>query len=73
MANKMIVSCRDCKWANLIQYDENPVLAECRKKPNITSTKFPYDIDVASTPRFCDMHKKDETEKMIEKRVRVRA
>ena len=38
--NKEIVCCLDCYWANLHQYGNNPVLAECRKKPNTGNVKF---------------------------------
>lgn len=71
-AAKCLVCCKDCFWANLIQYDNNPVLAECRQKPNYYNEKFPYERDVASSLKYCDMHKHDDAEKFIQKRVSVR-
>ena len=67
------VRCRNCFWANLFRYDSNPVLAECRQKPDFTNEQHPYDVDVASTPRYCGMHKyQDEAEKTIQQRISVR-
>ena len=66
--NTKVVCCRDCAWANLIQYGTNPVLAECRKRPNPDSDKFPYERMVASTRWICPTYKHDDQEKEIEKR-----
>ena len=68
-----LVCCKDCFWSNLIQYENNPILAECRQKPNYYSEKFPYDRDVASALKYCAMHKyQDESEKFVQHRVSVR-
>ena len=68
--NTKVVCCRDCAWANLIQYGNNPVLAECRKKPNPDNEKFPYERMVASTRWICPIYSKGNGEKIIEKRER---
>ena len=57
---KKLVCCRDCFWANLIQYENNPVLAECRKKPDFYNPNFPYERDVASTLKYCSNHERQE-------------
>lgn len=69
--NTKVVCCMDCLWANLIQYGNNPVLAECHKKPNPDNDKFPYQREVASARWICPTHKHDDRQKSIEKRVKV--
>lgn len=66
--NTEVVCCRDCLWAHLIQYGDNPVLAECRKKPVPDNDRFPYQREVASTSWICPTYKHDDQEKEIEKR-----
>lgn len=55
MSKDNIRRCRDCKHAHLIQYGNNPVLAECTLKPQHGNERFPYAIDVASSPRYCNL------------------
>lgn len=50
------VCCMDCFWANLHRYNDNPVLAECRNKPDYYNERFPYAVDVASRKKECKMH-----------------
>ena len=66
--NAEVVCCKDCLWANLIQYENNPVLAECHKKPNPDNEKFPYQREVASSRWICPTWKRDNNQKSIEKR-----
>lgn len=68
------VCCMDCFWANLIQYCEHdPVLAECRQKPQLYNERFPYEVEVARVKRICKLHKlQDRSEKTIQKRLKVR-
>ena len=68
------VCCTDCFWASLIQYgDHDPVLAECRQKPQYYSERFPYEVEVARAKRICPMHRhQDASEKTIQKRLKVR-
>lgn len=66
------VCCRNCMHADLIQYGDDPVLAQCLMKPDRYNERFPYDVDVASTPRLCPMHKYTGEEKWIQKRIKVR-
>lgn len=66
--NTEVVCCMDCFWANLIQYGSNPVLAECRKKPNTDNARFPYQREVASSRWICPLYKHDGSEKEIEHR-----
>lgn len=42
------VRCIDCKVGVLIQWDNNPVIVNCRRM---------QDKDVASTPRLCEYFK----------------
>ena len=67
--NTEVVCCMDCAWAHLIQYGNNPLLAECQKKPIFENDKFPYEREVASSRRVCPTWKhQDRHEKTIEKR-----
>lgn len=68
--NTKVVCCLSCFWANLIQYGTNPVLAECRKKPNDGDQRFPYQVEVASAQQICRTYRyQPESEKTIQKRV----
>lgn len=69
--NTDVVCCKDCLHAHLIQYGNNPVLAECHKKPNPGDDKFPYQREVASTRWICPICKHDDQVKEIEKREKV--
>lgn len=60
--------CKCCLWAHLIQYDQNPVLAECLRKPQPYNTCFPYTVEVAGCTRNCTIFKFDPSEKEIEHR-----
>ena len=62
-----MVCCKNCLHACLIQYDRNPILADCTKRPT-GDDKFPYDRDVASSMKNCSMWKLDPNEKQIEHR-----
>ncbi len=64
-----IVCCMDCFWANLMQYEHNPVLAECRMRPNTGDSRFPYSVEVAKAQRICKMHQPQDGEKFIQPRV----
>lgn len=67
MANVSIVRCMTCERCNLIQYGNNPVLAECHKKPQPGNERFPYVREVARVDRICPMHKHTDKVKDIEK------
>ena len=69
------VCCTDCFWSNLIRYGKNdPLLAECRQKPNYGNARFPYAVEVARAKRLCGMHTfQDESEKGVQVRVKVRS
>lgn len=62
------VTCKNCVWSNLIQYDQNPVLAECLRKPQPHNNRFPYKVEVAFCPRNCITWKLDPNTKEIEHR-----
>ena len=66
--NTKVVCCMDCAWANLIQYGNNPVLAECQKRPNPESENFPYERMVASTRWICPSYSEGDSNKTVEKR-----
>ncbi len=57
--NTSICDCTDCFWANLVQYDapREPLLAECTKKPQPHSLRFPYQVEVARAKKKCPMYK----------------
>lgn len=52
------VECTDCLWANLVQYEgpREPLLAECTKKPQPHSPRFPYQVEVARAKKKCPMY-----------------
>lgn len=58
--------CGKCLHSNLIQYDNNPILAQCHKKPDPWNERFPYDTDVAFSPKNCSMYKYTDKEKPVE-------
>lgn len=70
--HKKMVCCRNCKHAALIQYGDNPVLAQCLMKPDRYNDRFPYDVDVASSLKYCAMYQVADIEKTVEKRIQVR-
>lgn len=43
-------SCMNCQHSRLLQYGENPLIAECCAKPQPGNTLFPYERMVASMP-----------------------
>lgn len=62
--------CRYCYHSHLIQYDQNPVLAECMMQPQAGNTRFPYKVEVANVERNCKPFKYDPSPKEIEHRTR---
>jgi len=67
--NKEVVCCMDCFWANLHRYGNNPVLAQCTKKPNPGNARFPYKVEVASARWICPHYKHQDGEKFIQQRI----
>ena len=65
---KVPVTCLTCEHAHLHRYDNNPVLAACRKKPQEGNERFPFEIEIASLLRLCKPYKKSRTTKEIEQR-----
>ena len=57
--NKKIVDGTDCLWARLVQYDapRDPLLAECTRKPQPYSVRFPYTVEVARAKKMCPMYR----------------
>lgn len=43
------VCCMNCKHRRLIRYGNNPILAECYKKPQAGNIKFPYERMIAKS------------------------
>ena len=66
-----LVCCRDCKFSQLLRYDNDPVIAECYKKPNIIG-RHPYERDMAGTMKHCYMFEQAVREKWIEPRTKLR-
>jgi len=66
--NTQVVCCMDCLRAKLIQYGNDPVLAECTKRPNPDNDRFPYQREVASARWICPTWKRDDQVKSVEKR-----
>ena len=62
------VCCMDCKHSCLMQYGNNPVLADCLQKPQPGNDRFPYQREVARAMRICAMHRHTDETKTIEKR-----
>lgn len=65
---KKACCCRQCAHAHLVQYGNNPVIAECTKKPNEGNSRFPYAVDVASSLKYCEMFHQRTTPEEIEHR-----
>ena len=58
--------CKDCRWAELLQYGNDPLLAECRRKPQPGNVRFPYEREVARAIRTCAMYEyEDEARKKV--------
>ena len=57
--NTSICDCTDCRWAHLVQYDapRDPLLAECTKKPQPYSMRFPYEVEIARAKKKCPRYK----------------
>lgn len=68
-----IVTCSTCIHARLHRYGSNPLLAACEQKPQPTSTRFPFEVEVALAPRHCAVYKKDAKGKDIEHKERAGA
>ena len=66
--------CTDCHWAQLVQYEgpQEPLLAECTKKPQPYSDKFPYQVEVARAMKLCPMHLHTDVVKIPQVRAKVR-
>lgn len=71
-SKKRIVTCADCIHAQLLQYDapREPLLAQCHDKPQPGNLRFPYQVEVARCLRLCPSWKHDESEKVIEHRIK---
>jgi len=56
--NTAICDCTDCLWAKLVQYDapRDPLLAECTRKPQQHSPRFPYVVEIARAKKMCPMY-----------------
>lgn len=56
--NRSICDCTDCFWAHLVQYEgpREPLLAECTKKPQPYSPRFPYQVEIARAKKLCPMY-----------------
>lgn len=69
-----ICDCTDCHWANLVQYDgpREPLLAECTKKPQPYSPRFPYQVEVARAKKLCPYHEHTDVQKVPQIRVKSR-
>lgn len=67
--NTEVVCCMDCFWAILFRYGNNPVLAQCTKKPNDGNVKFPYQVEVASARWICPLYKHQDGDKFIQQRI----
>lgn len=66
MTGTKIVYCKNCLWADLLQYGDDPLLADCHKKPQEGNERFPYQREVARAKRMCAMHiYEDESKKAV--------
>lgn len=66
---KALVCCMDCAYSRLIQYSNNPIVADCICKPQPGNDKFPYVREVARPLRQCDDHRHTDEVKNVECRV----
>ena len=73
-ANTAVCDCTDCLWARLVQYDapRDPLLAECTRKPQPGSDRFPYQVEVARARKMCPMYKHTDEARTPERRAKVR-
>ena len=69
--NTQVVCCMDCFWANLFRYGSNPILAQCRKKPNPYDKRFPYQVEVASAKWVCPLYMHQEEQKFVQIRIKA--
>ena len=49
--------CRECAHAILHDMGIDPMIAECTKKPQPWSEKFPYEREVANAMKICQLFK----------------
>lgn len=63
------VDCMDCIHSRLIRYGLNPILAECRQKPQPGNERFPYVREVARAIKVCSLHKHTDEVKTVETRM----
>ena len=68
------VECTDCLHARLIQYDapRDPLLAECTRKPQPYSSRFPYQVEVARAKKCCIMYEHTDEVREPQLRAKVR-
>ena len=55
-APNTIVRCIDCKFATLMQWKKNPIIAACSKKNG--------DRDVARTQRVCEYYRENTNQEI---------
>lgn len=67
--NTKLCCCATCEHSMLHQYGTNPVLADCRKKPQPGNRRFPFWVMVARTMWVCPMWQQTENEKWIQPRL----
>lgn len=70
-SKQAMVCCMTCLHSLLHRYDNNPVLAACQKKPNMTglnAERFPFEVDVAITMKRCELYDHEAGNKVIELR-----
>lgn len=60
-----MMRCRNCQHSVLLQYGSNPVIAECMKKPQSWSVRFPYEREVADVCRNCKMYSYTDEKKEV--------
>lgn len=60
-----MVKCTDCRLSRLMQRGKDPIIAECRAKPD--GYILQWQREVASVSRCCDFYIKDNNEKEIKK------
>ena len=65
--------CLTCAIAKLLQYGNDPVLAQCTAQPQPGNERFPYRVEVASFVRQCKTYtfqpNKDKPVEHREKRI----
>ena len=63
-----LVTCEHCQHALLHRYGNNPLLAQCTKKPQPYNNRFPYAVEIARAERICSMYTYTGEKRFVQQR-----